>query len=39
MQLTGVFDADRPMALIRYAQQYETLSVQQRGRDWVIRPR
>lgn len=38
-QLSGIFDADRPIALIRYAQQFETLSVEKRGSDWVIRRR
>jgi len=39
VRLSGIFDADRPLALVRFAQKYDSLWVQQRGRDWVIGPR
>jgi len=39
MQLTGVFDADRPMALVLYAMKQEPLAVEHEGENWVIRER
>jgi len=39
LKLSGIFDADRPLALIRYIQRFDTLSVEQRGSDWFIRAR
>jgi transmembrane sensor len=38
-QLTGIFDADRPQAVIGYAMRDESLSVEPDGRNWVIRAR
>jgi ferric-dicitrate binding protein FerR (iron transport regulator) len=37
LQLTGVFDVDRPLTLVSYAQKQPTLTVEHRGNDWVIR--
>jgi transmembrane sensor len=39
LELTGVFDADRPSALILYAMKQPSLDVQPDGDNWVIRPR
>lgn len=39
MRLTGVFDADRPNALLLYAKKQTGLVVEQVGDHWVIRPR
>lgn len=38
-KLTGIFDADRPNALIMYAMKDEALVVEPDGADWVIRAR
>jgi transmembrane sensor len=39
MQMTGIFDADHPQAIILFAQKSETLTVEPDGENWVIRPR
>jgi ferric-dicitrate binding protein FerR (iron transport regulator) len=39
MQMTGIFDADHPQAIILYAQKIETLSVEADGDNWIIRSR
>jgi transmembrane sensor len=39
LRLTGIFDADRPQALILYALKSSTLDVEPVGNDWVIRER
>jgi transmembrane sensor len=39
LRLTGIFDADRPQALILYALRSNTVDVQPDGNDWVIRER
>ena len=39
LRLTGIFDADRPQALILYALKSNTLDVEPDGNDWVIRER
>jgi transmembrane sensor len=39
LRLTGIFDADRPQALILYALKSNTLDVVPDGNDWVIRER
>jgi transmembrane sensor len=36
-RLTGIFDADRPQALVLYAAQDESLKVEPAGTNWVIR--
>jgi len=38
-RLTGIFDADHPRSLIVYAQQFDTLSVEQHGSEWLITQR
>jgi len=38
-QLSGIFDADRPQALMLYAVKNEALAVEPDGKDWVIRVR
>ncbi len=35
--LTGIFDADRPQALMLYAAKNDALAVEPQGSDWVIR--
>lgn len=37
--LSGVFDADRPQALVLYAARSSELAVEPAGNDWVIRGR
>jgi transmembrane sensor len=39
VRLTGIFDADRPQALILYALKNNNLDVEPDGNDWVIRER
>ncbi|MFL6605202.1 MAG: FecR family protein [Steroidobacteraceae bacterium] len=39
MQMTGIFDADHPQAIILFAQKNDTLTVAPEGEDWVIRSR
>ena len=39
MQMTGIFDADHPQAIILFAQKNDTLTVQPEGENWVIRSR
>lgn len=39
IQLSGIFDADRPQALMLYAAKNPELSVEPEGNDWVIRGR
>jgi transmembrane sensor len=39
MQLTGIFDADHPQAIVLFAQKYEALSVEPDGDGWVVRSR
>jgi transmembrane sensor len=39
LRLTGIFDADRPQALILYALKSNSLDVEPEGNDWVIRER
>lgn len=39
MELTGVFDADRPNALILYATKQAALVVSRDGSNWIIRAR
>lgn len=39
IQLSGIFDADRPQALMLYAAKNEDLVVEPDGKDWVIRGR
>lgn len=39
LRLTGIFDADRPQALILYALKSNNLDVEPDGNDWVIRER
>lgn len=39
MQLSGIFDADRPQALMLYAAKSDSLAVEPDGADWVIRAR
>jgi len=36
-QLSGIFDADRPTAVIGYAMKDDSLSVEPEGSNWVIR--
>jgi transmembrane sensor len=38
-RLTGIFDADRPAALILYAMKDESLVVEPKGDEWIIRGR
>lgn len=39
LQLSGIFDADRPQALMLYAAQSDAFAVEPDGNDWVIRAR
>ena len=39
MQMTGIFDADHPQAIILFAQKNDTLTVEPEGENWVIRSR
>ena len=39
IQLSGIFDADRPQALMLYAAKNAQFSVEPEGNDWVIRGR
>jgi transmembrane sensor len=39
MQMTGIFDADHPQAIILFAQKNDTLTVAPEGENWVIRSR
>jgi len=39
LRLTGIFDADRPQALVLYALKSNSLDVEPDGNDWVIRER
>jgi len=39
MQMTGIFDADHPQAIVLFARRNDTLSVQPEGENWVIRSR
>lgn len=39
MELSGIFDADRPQALMLYAAKNSQLIVEPEGSDWVIRGR
>jgi len=39
MDVTGAFDADRPIVLVQFAQKQPSLSVEQRADEWVIRRR
>jgi transmembrane sensor len=39
IQLSGIFDADRPQALMLYAAKNAEFSVEPEGNDWVIRGR
>lgn len=39
IQLSGIFDADRPQALMLYAAKNAQLTVEPEGNDWVIRGR
>jgi transmembrane sensor len=39
IELTGIFDADRPQALMLYAAGSDALIVEPNGDDWVIRGR
>jgi len=39
VQLSGIFDADRPQALMLYAAKNAEFSVEPEGNDWVIRSR
>lgn len=39
IQLSGIFDADRPQALMLYAAKNDALAVEPEGNDWVIRGR
>jgi transmembrane sensor len=39
MELTGVFDADRPNALILYAAKQPSLVVSHDGDNWTVRAR
>lgn len=38
-RMTGIFDADRPTALIMYAMKDESLIVEPKGDEWTIRTR
>lgn len=38
-QLSGIFDADRPQALVLYAAKNAQFAVEPEGNDWVIRGR
>src|SRR5262249_32988482 len=37
IRLSGIFDADRPQALMLYAARNDQLAVEPQGGDWVIR--
>ena len=39
IQLSGIFGADRPQALMLYAAKNAELSVEPEGNDWVVRGR
>jgi len=39
MQMTGIFDADHPQAIILFAQKNDALTVAPEGENWVIRSR
>lgn len=39
MQMTGIFDADHPQAIVLFAQKNDALTVEPQGDNWVIRSR